>query len=68
MQSNQLRDEQIKNAIYADAYSYDPPADLKQRIDAQIARQKKEVIYMKKMSVKKVAIVAAALCALTGTV
>ena len=68
MQSNQLKDEQIKDAIYADAYSYDPPADLKQRIDAQIARQKKEVIYMKKMSVKKVAIVAAALCALTGTV
>ena len=68
MQSNQLKDEQIINALYADAYSYDPPADLKQRIDAQIARQKKEVIYMKKMSVKKVAIVAAALCALTGTV
>ena len=50
MQNNQLKDEQIKNALYADAYSYDPPADLKQRIDAQIARQKKEVIYMKKMS------------------
>ena len=68
MQNDQLKDEQIKYALYADAYSYDPPADLKQRIDAQIARQKKEVIYMKKMSVKKVAIVAAALCALTGTV
>ena len=68
MQNNQLKDEQIKIALYADAYSYDPPADLKQRIDAQIARQKKEVISMKKMSVKKVAIVAAALCAVTGTV
>ena len=68
MRSDQLKDEQIKYALYADAYSYDPPADLKQRIDAQIARQKKEVIYMKKMSVKKVAIVAAALCVLTGTV
>ena len=68
MQGNKLNDQQIKNALYADAYSYDPPADLKQRIDAQIARQKKEVISMKKMSVKKVAIVAAALCALTGTV
>ena len=68
MQNDQLKDEQIKYALYADAYSYDPPADLKQRIDAQIARQKKEVIYMKKMSVKKVAIVAAALCVLTGTV
>lgn len=68
MQSNQLKDEQIKNALYADAYSYDPPADLKQRIDAQIAQQKKEVIFMKKMSVKKVAVVAAALCALTATV
>ena len=44
MQSNQLKDEQIINALYADAYSYDPPADLKQRIDVQIARQKKEVI------------------------
>ncbi|MGN0344604.1 MAG: hypothetical protein ACI4EC_06550, partial [Lachnospiraceae bacterium] len=68
MRSDQLKDEQIKNALYTDAYSYDPPADLKQRIDAQIARQKKEVIYMRKMSVKKVAIVAAALCVLTGTV
>ena len=68
MQSRQIEEERIKNALYADAYSYDPPADLKQRIDAQIARQKKEVIYMKKMSVKKVAIVAAALCVLTGTV
>ena len=68
MQNDYLRDEQIQNAIYSDAYSYDPPADLKQRIDAQIARQKKEVIYMKKMSVKKVAVVAAAMCALTGTV
>lgn len=68
MQGSKLKDEQIKNALYADAYSYDPPADLKQRIDAQIARQKKEVIYMKKTSVKKVAIVAAAVCALTGTV
>lgn len=68
MQGSKLKDEQIKNALYADAYFYDPPADLKQRIDAQIARQKKEVIYMKKMSVKKVAIVAAAVCALTGTV
>ncbi|MDY4923535.1 hypothetical protein, partial [Frisingicoccus sp.] len=60
--------EQIQNAIYSDACSYDPPADLKQRIDAQIAQQKKEVIFMKKMSVKKVAVVAAALCALTATV
>lgn len=68
MQNDHLKDEKIQNAIYSDAYSYDPPADLKQRIDAQIARQKKEVISMKKMSVKKVAIVAAALCALTGTV
>ena len=68
MQGKFLKEEQIKNALYADAYSYDPPADLKQRIDAQIARQKKEVISMKKMSVKKVAIVAAALCVLTGTV
>ena len=68
MQSRHIEEERIKNALYADAYSYDPPADLKQRIDAQIARQKKEVIYMKKMSVKKVAIVAAALCVLTGTV
>lgn len=68
MQGSQLKDGQIINALYADAYSYDPPADLKQRIDAQIARQKKEVICMKKMSVKKVAIVAAAVCALTGTV
>lgn len=68
MQGNKLNDQQIKNAIYADAYSYDPPADLKQRIDAQIARQKKEVVYMRKMSVKKVAIVAAVVCALTGTV
>ena len=68
MQSNRLVDKQIKDAIYADAYSYDPPADLKQRIDAQIARQKKEVVSMRKMRVKKVAIVAAALCALTGTV
>lgn len=68
MQGIKLNDEQIKNALYANAYSYDPPVDLKQRIDAQIARQKKEVIYMKKMSVKKVAIVAAAVCALTGTV
>ena len=68
MQSRHIEEERIKNALYADAYSYDPPADLKQRIDAQIARQKKEVIYMKKRSVKKVAIVAAALCVLTGTV
>ena len=68
MQNNQLKDEQIKIALYADAYSYNPPADLKQRIDAQIARQKKEVVYMRKMSAKKVAIVAAALCVLTGTV
>lgn len=68
MQGSKLKEEQIKNALYADAYFYNPPADLKQRIDAQIARQKKEVIYMKKMSVKKVAIVAAAVCALTGTV
>ena len=68
MQNDQLKDEQIKYALYADAYSYDPPADLKQRIDAQIARQKKEVLSMKKMSVKKVAIVAAAMCALTATV
>lgn len=68
MQNDHLRDVQIQNAIYSDAYSYDPPADLKQRIDAQIAQQKKEVIFMKKMSVKKVAVVAAALCALTATV
>ena len=68
MQGRHIEEERIKNALYADAYSYDPPADLKQRIDVQIARQKKEVIYMKKMSVKKVAIVAAALCVLTGTV
>lgn len=68
MQGSQLKDGQIINALYADAYSCDPPADLKQRIDAQIARQKKEVIHMKRMSVKKVAIVAAAVCALTGTV
>lgn len=68
MQGSKLKDEQIKNALCADAYFYDPPADLKQRIDAQIARQKKEVIYMKRMSAKKVAIVAAAVCALTGTV
>ena len=68
MQSKRLDDKLIKTALYADAYSYDPPADLKQRIDAQIAWQKKEVISMKKMSVKKVAIVAAALCVLTGTV
>lgn len=68
MQGKFLKEEQMKHALYADAYSYDPPADLKQRIDAQLARQKKEVISMKKMSVKKVAIVAAALCVLTGTV
>lgn len=68
MQGSKLKEEQIKNALYANAYPYDPPADLKQRIDAQIARQKKEVIYMKKTSVKKVAIVAAAVCALTGTI
>ena len=40
MQSRHIEEERIKNALYADAYSYDPPADLKQRIDAQIARQK----------------------------
>lgn len=68
MQNDHFKDEQIQNAIYSDACSYDPPADLKQRIDAQIAQQKKEVIFMKKMSVKKVAVVAAALCALTATV
>ena len=34
-----LNEKQIKAAIHADAYSYDPPIDLKQRIDAQLAWQ-----------------------------
>lgn len=65
---NREDEQQIKAALYADAYSYNPPTDLKQRIDARLARQKKEVITMRKMSMKKVAIVAAAACVLTGTV
>lgn len=64
-----LKDHQIKAAIHAEAYSYDPPMDLKQRIDAQLAWQEnKEVITMKKFNTKKIAAAAAIACALTGTV
>lgn len=64
-----LKDHQIKAALHADAYSYDPPMDLKQRIDARLAWQEnKEVITMKKFSTKKIAAAAALACALTGTV
>lgn len=65
---NKQMDRQIKNALYMKADTYTPPTDLKQRIDGQIARQKKEVVFMRKMSVKKVAVAAAAMCVLTGTV
>lgn len=65
---NHEKEEQIRSALSLDAYSYDPPTDLKQRIDARMARQKKEVITMKRMSVKKVAVVATAVCALSATV
>ena len=65
---NKQMDRQIKNALYMQADTYTPPTDLKQRIDEQIARQKKEVVFMRKMSVKKVAVAAAAMCVLTGTV
>ncbi len=72
MQNNQFIDKkldrQITDALYAQADTYTPPTDLKQRIDEQIARQKKEVVFMRKMSVKKVAVAAAAMCVLTGTV
>lgn len=64
-----LNEKQIKAAIHADAYSYDPPIDLKQRIDAQLAWQEnKEVIPMKKFGTKKIVAAAALACALTGTV
>lgn len=72
MQDNQFInkqiDGQIRHALDTEAAKYAPPADLKQRIDVRIARQKKEVVFMKKMSVKKVAVAAAAMCVLTGTV
>ncbi len=61
--------DQIKAAIHKAANSYDPPMDLKQRIDAQLAWQEnKEVIPMKKFSTKKIVAAAAVACTLTGTV
>lgn len=69
MSSCNLTEKQIKAAIHADAYSYDPPNDLKQQIDARLAWQEnKEVIPMKRFSTKKIAAAAALACALTGTV
>lgn len=69
MRGCKLNEEKIRTALYADAYSYDPPTDLKQQIDARLAwQEKKEVITMKRISAKRVAIVAALACALTGTV
>lgn len=68
MKDNKWIDSQIKHALLAEADGYTPPADLKRRIDMRIAGQKKEVVSMKKMSVKKVAVAAAVMCVLTGTV
>lgn len=64
-----LNQESIMTALHADADSYAPPVDLKQKIDARIARQEKEeAVRMKKLHVKKIVAAAALACAMTGTV
>ncbi len=64
-----LNEEYIRKALHTAAYSCDPPEDLKQQIDARLAwQEKKEVIHMKKISMKKAAAAAVLACALTGTV
>lgn len=64
-----INEEQLRAALHAAADSCDPPAGLKQQIDAQLAwQEKKEERFMKKMNMKKVAAAAVMACALTGTV
>ncbi len=66
---NEIDETLITTALHAHAHSLNPPTDLKQRIDTQLAwQEKKEVLTMKKFNAKKIVAAAALACALTGTV
>lgn len=61
-------EKRLTAALHAAADSCDPPAGMKQQIDAQLAWQaKKEEKFMKK-NMKKAAVAAVMACALSGTV
>lgn len=62
-------DNCLKEALHTAADSLNPPDDLKKKIDARLAwQEKQEVSNMKKISMKKTAVAAAAAVLLTGTV
>ena len=69
MDEHNLNHEVIRAELWKEAESYDPPSDLKQKIDTRLKQKEQTgVSVIKKFYLRKAIAAAALACAMTGTI